>query len=108
VPTTRRYTFTHPGSWEREGGHEVFDEVMAYMCDRYWWYRDHQVDGSALGVMVLSFTVSGEEQWRVHRRAMHAAATCYHKAGLSKADIPVPTWVKLDPHTHRGRYRVTG
>jgi hypothetical protein len=104
MTTHRRYTFTYAGA--AEGTHDVFREVLAQQCARNWWYNEPAVSGEEDGQLSFTLTVSGEDQWRCHRRAMGLAMTCFEKAGISRASIPNPIWEPLEPHTNRGRYRI--
>lgn len=106
MPSTRIYHFVHPTPWTQEGGHDAVRRVLDFLCDKYWWYEAGEVRGEALGLMQFSFRVTGEEQWRAHKRAMILAACVYRNLGLHRRDVPVPLWRTLPPHTNRGRYRV--
>jgi hypothetical protein len=90
-----------------EGGHNKAAEIAQDATDRYHWYQDVEVTGQAFEVFVLSFTVTGRDQWWCHHRAQKLATDCFYGMGLDERVIPEPTWEKLSPHTSRGRYRVS-
>jgi hypothetical protein len=106
MPTTRRYYFEHPGAWDREDGYQVAAEVLAHQCERRWWYNEPVVQGQPFGRLAFAFTVTGEDAWQAHKRAMGVACAIYRRLGLAARDVPVPVWETLAPHTNRGRFRV--
>jgi hypothetical protein len=106
VTTHRRYYFVHEGPWTVPGGHARILEELQDQCNRNWWYNNPEVHGEALGLLEFRVTVSGEEQWRVHKRAMALAITCYHICGLGPDLVPTPMWEPLPPHSNRGYSRL--
>jgi hypothetical protein len=106
MPTHRRYYFVHDGPWPVPGGHEKVLTELQDQCNRNWWYNNPEVHGEPVGVLEFRVTVSGEDQWRVHKRAMGLAETVYHRCGLTPDQIPTPMWEPLPPHTNRGYSRV--
>lgn len=104
MTTHRRYYFTHEGQWPQE--YEKLRDELGRQCARNWWYNNPEVLGEALGVLEWRVTVSGEDQWRVHKRAIALARTLYAVSGLRPESIPVPVWETLPPHTNRGYSRV--
>jgi hypothetical protein len=106
MPTTRRYTFAHTGLLLQEFGHLHVAEAMAAAEERFWWYRESEVQGVALGTLSFSVVVTAKDQWRCHQRAMWLARNIYRRLKLPLRTIPEPVWYTLTPHTHRGRYRI--
>ena len=106
MTTHRRYYFVHDGPWAVEGGHETVLQELVDQCNRNWWYNNPEVHGQALGILEFRFTVSGEDQWRVHRRAMGLAETIYRRCGMTPEAIPTPMWEPLPPHSNRGYSRL--
>lgn len=53
--------------------------------------------------MSFAITVTGDDQWLCHRRAMAIARAAYRKMGLTAADIPEPLWESLE---HPAKTRV--
>lgn len=106
MTTTRRYSFHHPGSWDRPEGYAKALRVLQAAQRSHWWYQDGEVQGEPYQRLAIGFTVSGRDQWWCHRRAMSLAIDCFYAMGLTEQDVPVPVWETLEPHTNRGRYRV--
>lgn len=100
----RRYIFTYPGEWVR-GGYSRILARLQQACEADWWFKEPTVDGEP-DALTFTFLVSGRDKWWVHHRAMELAVHCFYTVGLREADVPVPTWEKLAPHTHRGQYRI--
>ncbi len=104
MTTHRRYYFNPPGEWTH-GGHQRILEVLQQACERYWWFKEPEVQGEPFGRLSFGFTSSGRDQWWCHERAMRLATDCFYAIGLREPIIPVPLWEPLAPHTNRGRYR---
>lgn len=104
MTTHRRYYFPHEGRWP--GPYEPLREELARQCTRNWWYNDPEVLGEALGLLEWRVTVSGEDQWRVHKRAIGLSRTLYAVCKLPLAAIPTPVWETLPPHGNRGYSRL--
>lgn len=105
MTTWRRYCYTYQDAVP-ENGYIKAAEIAQDAMDRYHWYQDVEVTGQAFGVLVLSFTVAGRDQWWCHHRAQSLAVDCFYSIGLDERAVPEPTWEKLSPHTNRGSYRV--
>lgn len=103
MTTHRRYYFVHEGPWP--GDYEKTREELGRQCARNWWYNNAEILGEALGLFELRVTVSGEDQWRVHKRAMALVVTVYAINQLEYRAVPVPYWEPLEPHTNRGYSR---
>jgi len=73
--------------------------MLAYWCEREWWYTQPTVSDRA-----FSFTVSARDQWFCHNRAMRLAGYCCLQLRLG---IPEPVWGVLPPHENRGRHRAS-
>lgn len=102
VVAHRRYYFEHPGPWNQEGSWQRIRELLEYQTGKRWWFNDPEVEGEPFGRLAFSITISGDDQWQVHRRAIALAAACYRKIGLKRADIPVPLWESLE-HPSKSR-----
>jgi len=95
--THRRYYFEHPGPWTN--GSDAWDqtlELLRYQAENRWWYDDPHVEGEPFGRLAFAFTVSGDDQWLCHRRAMGLASAVYRKLGLNRYSIPTPLWEPLE------------
>lgn len=103
MTTHRRYSFQKR---ELPRGHDDVRRILETACERYWWYRDPEVEGGPFGWLVFTFTVSARDQWFAHTRAMRLATDCYYAIGLTEKDVPEPVWETLAPHMNRGRWRV--
>jgi hypothetical protein len=79
--------------------------VLERWCERKWWYQEPEVEGFPFGRLVVTFTVSGRDQWWCHSRAMFMILKCYRAIHLKLADVPEPDWETLAPHDNRGSYR---
>lgn len=106
LTTWRRYRYSYQGKVP-ENGHIKAAEIAQDATERHHWYQDMEVGGQAFGILTLSFTVSGRDQWWCHRRAQVLAVDCFWAMGLDERAVPEPTWEKLSPHTNRGSYRVS-
>lgn len=106
MPTHRRYYFIHNGPWTVPDGHRIVLDELTRQCIRNWWYNNPEIMGEPLGLLEFRVNVSGEDQWRVHKRAMALAETCYHLCGLGPDQVPVPVWEPLPPHMNRGFSRL--
>jgi hypothetical protein len=104
VTSHRRYYFSHEGKWP--SSYEPLWEELQRQCTRNWWYNDPEVHGEALGVLEWRVTVSGEDQWRAHKRAIGLARTLYAVSRVPMDKIPTPIWETLPPHENRGYNRV--
>lgn len=104
MTTHRRYYFVHDGQWD--AGHDRVREELDRQCVRNWWYNNPEVLGEPFGLLEFRVTVSAEDQWRVHTRAMALARTLYAVSGKDVREIPTPFWEPLEPHTNRGYSRL--
>lgn len=102
----RRYYFEHPGPWEDEEAYDLVRELLMYQSSRRWWYNEPLVEGRPFNRLSFHITVSGDNQWQVHHRAMGLACAVYRHLKLPAHDIPTPIWETLEPHSNRGRFRV--
>lgn len=84
----RRYTFTSEQPWPEGSGPKIA-AVLERECERRWWFRDAQVDEA---VPAFAISVSANDQWAVHRRAMKLAELCYLAARIPRGQVPVPVW----------------
>lgn len=107
MTTSRIFSFEHPGSWDRPEAYDRARTVLEDAQRRYWWYREADVAGEPFNRLVINMVVSGRDQWWCLRRAMKLALDCYYAMGMTEKDVPMPIWEPLEPHTNRGRYRVT-
>lgn len=101
----RRYTFLYPETWDLGGYSKILARLQA-ACEEFWWFEEPVINGEEDMSLEFSFTVSARDGWWAHQRAMNLAVHCFYVMGLDEQYVPVPTWVKLPPHTNRGRYRV--
>ena len=106
MTTTRLFSFEHPGKWTDPEAYAKARRVLRAAQADSWWYREAQVQGDPYERLVLLLVVSGRDQWWCYHRARKFAVDCYYAMGLTEADVPMPTWEPLEPHTNRGRYRI--
>lgn len=106
MTTWRRYYWEHPGT-ELEGKHEKVVARLQAACERAAWFLDPQVGGAGFDKLTFEYTVTGRDQWFVHKRAMELAAEVFYMLGIRENKIPEPLWEPLEPHTNRGHRRVS-
>jgi hypothetical protein len=107
MTTTRLLSFQHPGHWTDPEPYTKARKVLKDAQREHWWFREATVEGEPYGRLILNLVVSGRDQWWCYRRAMKLATDCFYAMGFTEKDVPTPTWEPLEPHTNRGRYRVT-
>jgi hypothetical protein len=102
VTAHRRYYFEMPGEW-MDGGHEKLADFLHHAAARRWWYNEPIVEGAPFNRMAWSYTVSGRDQWFVHKRAMALAVDAIYVIGRRERDVPQPIWETLGPDGLRWR-----
>jgi hypothetical protein len=106
VTTHRRYYFELPG--EVTEGHDKLRDWLRRTCEGRWWYNEPIVEGQPFNRLAFSVTVSGRDQWFVHKRAMALARDGMFVIGLRERDVPEPIWEPLGPDGLRWRVPAEG
>lgn len=98
----RRYYFEMPGEWKSKG-HDRLQEFLRHVCESRWWFNEPIIEGEPFDRLAFSYTVSGRDQWFVHKRAIALAVDCMYVLGRRERDVPEPIWETLEPDTRRWR-----